>query len=479
MTSRRAGATPGRGSALEVLRTRLRSFWFAALGHTVYRRLVVMECRLDEPIVEATARAEVVVALLTPADIDTYATFRPDTRPAEIHRRLLAGHQCFVVRHQGQIVHAGWAATRNAWIEYLGRECPLEPGDVYQFDSYTTPAFRGLDLAAARVTWMARYFRDAGYRRLRAVVWPENARAFRPLEKAGYRSAGAMGYVGLARWRHHFHRRRAPSRIGSAAYWDEVVAESLARHSLDEWRAYMQRVYGRLVRTWLPARGAGRGLKTDLFEEAITSHHVLPALGPGSVGLDCSPATVRAARERLGEARHLFVVADLRAIPLRAGVVDRILAGSSLDHFVDKADIATSLAELARVLTPGGTLVVTFDNPHNPVVWLRNRLPFGWLNRAGIVPYYVGQTYGRAEGRVQLESVGLTVTHVSAVAHAPRAPAIGLVALAERLHAARLQHLLGRALTACEWLGQWPTRYRTGYYLVFRAQKGGSPPPLP
>jgi ubiquinone/menaquinone biosynthesis C-methylase UbiE len=127
-------------------------------------------------------------------------------------------------------------------------------------------------------------------------------------------------------------------------------------------------------------------MKTDLFEEAITSRHLLPALGPGSVGLECSPATVRAARERLGEARYLFVVADLRAIPLRPGAVDRILAGSSLDHFKDKADIATSLAELVRVLSPGGTLVATFDNPYNPVVWLRNRLPFAWLNRVGIVP---------------------------------------------------------------------------------------------
>jgi hypothetical protein len=87
--------------------------------------------------------------------------------------------------------------------------------------------------------------------------------------------------------------------------------------------------------------------------------------------------------------------------------------------------------------------------------------------------------YGRAEGRVQLESLGLTVTDVTAVAHAPRAPAIWLVALAERLNAARSQRLLGRALTAFERLGHWPTRYRTGYYLVFRATKGGSPPPSP
>jgi SAM-dependent methyltransferase len=274
---------------------------------------------------------------------------------------------------------------------------------------------------------------------------------------------------------------KRPPRLVPPAYWDQVVAETRQRAPLDQWRAYMQRVYARLLRVWLPPWGAGRGLKTDLFEEAVSPYHLLPALGPGGVGLDLSLATVAAARERLDRdgGRHLFVVADLRAIPLRTGAVARILAGSSLDHFQDKADIATSLAELGRVLSRQGTLVVTFDNPHNPVIWLRNRLPFSWLNRLGLVPYYVGQTYGRAEARAQLESLGFAVTDVTAVAHALRAPAIWLVALAERLNAASFRSLLARALDAFETLERWPTRYRTGYYLAFRAEKRDPGGPLP
>src|SRR2546425_291701 len=135
-------ALPRLGPALEVLRVEgVRSFWFKVLGQIVYRRLVVMERPLDEAIVPVTARAPVVIGLLTDADVDEYTTFRPDTDPAEIRRRLVAGHRCFVVRHEGRIVHAGWAARREAWIDYLRCEFPLEPGDVYQFDSYTAPAF--------------------------------------------------------------------------------------------------------------------------------------------------------------------------------------------------------------------------------------------------------------------------------------------------------------------------------------------------
>ena len=103
--------------------------------------------------------------------------------------------------------HAGWAATREGWIDYLGCEFPLEAGDVYQFDSYTAPGFRGLGLAAGRVAWMARFFQDAGFRRLLAVVWPENMQAFRPLEKAGYRRCGWLRVVQLGRWRHVTYSR--------------------------------------------------------------------------------------------------------------------------------------------------------------------------------------------------------------------------------------------------------------------------------
>jgi hypothetical protein len=55
-----------------------------------------------------------------------------------------------------------------------------------------------------------------------------------------------------------------------------------------------------------------------------------------------------------------------------------------------------------------------------------------------------------------------------------RAPVIWFVALAEHLNVPRLQRLIARILDAFECLERWPTRYRTGYYLAFRAHKLGS-----
>jgi ribosomal protein S18 acetylase RimI-like enzyme len=172
----------------------------------VYRRVVLMERLLNEPIAAVTGRLPVVIDLLKATEIDEYVSFRLGADPRAVRHRLAAGQRAFVARHEGRIVHAGWTTTKRAWIDFLAREIALAPDEVYQYESFTAPGFRGQNLAAVRITEMMHYFRKAGYRRMVAVVVPENTPAFRPLEKAGYRPFGLIGYVKLGRWRRNFCR---------------------------------------------------------------------------------------------------------------------------------------------------------------------------------------------------------------------------------------------------------------------------------
>ncbi len=173
-----------------------------------YRRVIVMERPLDRPLPEAHARLPVRLALLSPDDLPHFASFRPELDPQVVRARLASGHRCVAAWLEDRIVHAGWAATDRAWVDFIECELPLEPGDVYQFDSFTLPAFRGADVAGARIAWMARFFRDNGARRLLAVVWPGNPSAFRPLEKAGYRRSGSLRVIRLGSWRRVIHTRK-------------------------------------------------------------------------------------------------------------------------------------------------------------------------------------------------------------------------------------------------------------------------------
>jgi SAM-dependent methyltransferase len=254
--------------------------------------------------------------------------------------------------------------------------------------------------------------------------------------------------------------------------WDEAARRLAGTRSLGAWYAYMRRVYGALLVDWLPQASRVR-LKTDLFEEAVSAAHPLADLGGRRLGVDLAIGVASAARRRLAEARDVTcLVADVRTLPLGDGTVESILSGSSIDHFASRVDVRASLAELARVLAPGGTLVLTLDNPHNPLIWLRNRLPFRLLRAAGLVPYYVGVTLGRQEAERELAAVGLRVVEWRAVAHAPRAPAIFLLRRLARREGS--EERIARALAACERLASWPTRRLTGYYLAFRAVRPGA-----
>ena len=77
-------------------------------------------------------------------------------------------------------------------------------------------------------------------------------------------------------------------------------------------------------------------------------------------GFDLSPAMVELARQRLGEDADVRV-ADLGApLPYTDDAFDLVVASLSL-HYVK--DWASTLAELRRVLKPGGRLIVSIIHP--------------------------------------------------------------------------------------------------------------------
>jgi ribosomal protein S18 acetylase RimI-like enzyme len=209
---------PALERASEVLRQEsARGLWFKILGETMYRRLLLLERPLHEPILEVTARVPVVISLLKKTEIAEYAQFRTEADVSGIRSRLDAGQVCFVARYQGGLVSSSWGATNRAWIDYLSRELRLAPDEVYAYDSFTEPAFRGRSLDPARTAEKLRYFRAAGYRRMVCTVSLENRASLLSCAKVGYRPYGLIGYVQIGPRKRHFCRlRHAPTQHENA-----------------------------------------------------------------------------------------------------------------------------------------------------------------------------------------------------------------------------------------------------------------------
>jgi len=76
------------------------------------------------------------------------------------------------------------------------------------------------------------------------------------------------------------------------------------------------------------------------------------------VGLDASRALLREASDRVGESAAL-VQGDASRLPLATGTVDLAVYVATLHHLPTAADRRASLDELARVLAPEGTALVS------------------------------------------------------------------------------------------------------------------------
>lgn len=178
----------------------------------VYRRVLLMERSLDEPYPEVVPGVPVVFDRLKETEVDEYIRFYPEAKPAVIRARLDRGDQCFVARHAGQIVNAGWAYTSGASVYEWIREIKLAPSEVFLSEAFTLPHFRNQKIQQARHSWMLRILRDAGFRRVIGQVRLDNSAQIRALERVGYHSFAVMGYVKLGRWRRDFSGPPPPHR---------------------------------------------------------------------------------------------------------------------------------------------------------------------------------------------------------------------------------------------------------------------------
>jgi SAM-dependent methyltransferase len=260
------------------------------------------------------------------------------------------------------------------------------------------------------------------------------------------------------------------TQVETQARWDGAIDEWCRRQTGLLWRLHSDAVNLALLERWLPPAPLGRVLKTDLFDEGVAEGLLpwLAARGGAVVGVDVSESVIVAARRRHPE---LDVrLADVRALPVSDCEFDVVVSNSTLDHFDSRSELDQAIAELARVLTPGGILVLTLDNPLNPIIALRNALPFRWLNALRLVPFYTGATCAPRPLREMLRRHRLQTTGQSAILHCPRAPAVALAGALERRESPRARGYLN-ALSRFERLGALPTRYLTGYFIAARAVK--------
>lgn len=181
-----------------------KSFWFKLLSRCGYRRLLLLERALDQPIADFTPGLPVDVAMLAHDELDDYLVFRPGTTRRGIAGRLRSGDMCFVARHQGRIVAAAWVTAQPLWVPFLGCWIDVTPDEVHIYDKFTLPAYRGHGIANAVRTHQMKHLQCAGLRRATGAVLPENLSSLRDDGKGGFRAYAVLRRIKLGPWQRVF-----------------------------------------------------------------------------------------------------------------------------------------------------------------------------------------------------------------------------------------------------------------------------------
>ncbi len=256
------------------------------------------------------------------------------------------------------------------------------------------------------------------------------------------------------------------------AEWERVAAGDTPSWYLHPLVARQKReVHLRWFRQWQSQMRPGRLLKTDLFEDAFGDDTLLPALLAGGqriVGFDWLSPVVQRAAQRFRGTPLLPLTADCRSLPLAARSIATVLSPSTLDHFPARADFDRSIDELARVLEPGGLLLITLDNPRNPLYWLL-RL----MSRAGWTPFPLGYTPAPRALDRQLEAAGFEVLGREWLVHNPRLITTALFITLQKLLGRRADPVVSLLLTSFDMLGALPTRGITACFFATCARKRG------
>lgn len=253
-------------------------------------------------------------------------------------------------------------------------------------------------------------------------------------------------------------------------YWDAVGTAWQATRRDGLWRRCSDAIHAQWLDRVAAGLPPGRVLKTDLFDEACGDGLApwFESHGHDIVACDLALTTARGAVRK--PTRVVAAVADVRQLPFSTASFDIVFSDSTLDHFEAEPDIREALAELGRVLRPGGTLLLTMDNPTNPLVRIRNGAPAFWM-RLGVVPYAVGATcHARRLGQ-WLRATGFDAIETETIMHVPRVLAVPACRWLSALGTRQPGRRMLEGLRFCERLRTTPLQGLTGHFVAAMARR--------
>lgn len=174
-------------------------------------------------------------------------------------------------------------------------------------------------------------------------------------------STGAVLGIGLVFLWREIRRPSAGRDREGVAHFDAIAEEYNAQWSPHVWDLLIERKLSLMATVLPPPERAGIGIDLGCGLGLQTAE--MCRRGFAVVGVE--PSVGLLAQRRHGNA--LVVAGDALRLPLRDGAVDFVFVIGVLHHLPGREAQERALREVARVLRPGGLLLVHESNPRNPL----------------------------------------------------------------------------------------------------------------
>jgi GNAT superfamily N-acetyltransferase len=157
-------------------------------------RLRVYDRRLDAPAPPSGVPpgVEVRVADQPLAAGDVAARWHPQAA-----ERLRDGQACAIAHHETELVAYCWLSCTPVWVGEIGRTVIPGPEDVYLYDAFTMPEWRGRGLFSAMIAPLLALARSRHRRRALIFVGAGNRASRRAIERAGFEFVHTVSRVEL------------------------------------------------------------------------------------------------------------------------------------------------------------------------------------------------------------------------------------------------------------------------------------------
>lgn len=155
--------------------------------------LRLYEQRLDAPRPPSALPPGVELALWdSPGTADLGSRWHP-----EAEQRLQDGQACAVARHGKVVVAYCWLTSSPVRVVEIDRVVVPGPEEVYLYDAFTVPAWRGCGLFSTLLLYLLADAHGRGRKRALIFVRAGNRASRHAIERVGFELFGTVSGVGL------------------------------------------------------------------------------------------------------------------------------------------------------------------------------------------------------------------------------------------------------------------------------------------